>query len=626
MRKFIVIFGMMVCALSVKAQETVVISWLTSDNKATSYGNGSQGATLAGFMECDKNDLLSFYSTAKSIVGIKQIQFNLDQQYVSAVSGCKVIIMQGNNINTATVKHTQVVDDWVQQWNFVDLDSVYVVDTTQRLYIGYEVTTSKGSYPMVLGDGTEPKQAWVRSSSGISNLITDAGYKFVFLIRATATVIDAPDDLMSFISLDMNKFEVKGDDIRGTIRNLGGNPLTSFKADYTVNGVSATKNFSGLNVAPGALYNFALSKFDEAKPYNSITVALSEPNGVGRVIGTRTRYTDVIACSEREQRVVLHEAFTSSTCGPCKAGNENFSSVLKNLDENKWVCIKYQMSWPGTGDPYYTSEGLTRRTFYNINAVPYLVVDGIYVTNSGSYTTDIFNQLVVVPAAAKTTGNATVDIDNKKVDFDVTINPLTNYNNPNLRFFAAIIEKKTFKNVKTNGEKEFGFVLKKFMTSASGENIGALAVGTPITKSYSHTFPGDYRLPKDATDPINNSNEHSVENFKALMVVYWVQDISTKDIYQAGKADPFPGYIVSVEDIALNPSNIVLYPNPVQNILFIDADADISQVEIYNIQGQRLQVEVINNKVIDTDNLASGVYMLRITSDKGTSVHKFVKQ
>jgi hypothetical protein len=55
-------------------------------------------------------------------------------------------------------------------------------------------------------------------------------------------------------------------------------------------------------------------------------------------------------------------------------------------------------------------------------------------------------------------------------------------------------------------------------------------------------------------------------------------------------------------------------------------EGDVLQMEIFNIQGQCLKIEQTNNKTIPISGLASGLYMLRITSEKGVSTHKFVKQ
>ena len=622
------------------ALDESVLTWLTSETVSTNWGSGNGATTLTPFMEFYKEDL-----TPYKVVGINKVQFMLstNSTYFSAVSGCKVVIMQGNDINSATVKHIQTVASPVSGWNTITLDSVYLVDANQRLYVGYEVTTSRAAFPIPSAAGTETKQAWMKWNDGsISNVITDEGYQLSFYIKANALVED-PNNKMTFSSLSMgNGYRIVGESVSvsGVVKNSGKNAITSFKVQYTADGVASTTETVSVNIPPEGTYTFthpAAYTLSTAKVYN-FTVTVSEPNGVaGGVIGVNTRNVTINAYSEVVQRVVLHEVFTASTCPPCKQGNETLDGVLKSVNASNWACVKYQYKYPGTGDPYYTAEVGDKEVFYagslgaiySTVGVPYLLCDGGLLTlNPQSYTTSIFDALASIPAAAKTTSNATIDIDNKKVDFHVKIDPVITVNSSNLRLFVAIVEKITTENVKNNGETEFHNVLKKFMPNANGNAISSFAVNTPIEQDFSYTFNGNYRLPSNANSPINHSTEHSVEDFKALMVVYWIQDIVTKEVYQAGDANPYPGYKdpLSVTDIALNPFNVVLYPNPVQNNLYIDMDGDISRLEIFSIQGQCLKTETTNSKVISTDNLASGLYMLRITTDKGVSIHKFVKQ
>src|SRR5690606_24089689 len=78
------------------------------------------------------------------------------------------------------------------------------------------------------------------------------------------------------------------------------------------------------------------------------------------------------------------EEFTSSTCGPCASFNNSFFNGFIAANEDDITLVKYQMNWPGSGDPYYTAEGGVRRTYYGVNAVPELYVDGKKTGTSSS--------------------------------------------------------------------------------------------------------------------------------------------------------------------------------------------------------------------------------------------------
>jgi hypothetical protein len=56
-------------------------------------------------------------------------------------------------------------------------------------------------------------------------------------------------------------------------------------------------------------------------------------------------------------------------------GNIDLEALLA-ANPNEHTNLKYQMSWPGGGDPYFTAEGDTRKTYYTATGVPHLVIDG----------------------------------------------------------------------------------------------------------------------------------------------------------------------------------------------------------------------------------------------------------
>ena len=79
------------------------------------------------------------------------------------------------------------------------------------------------------------------------------------------------------------------------------------------------------------------------------------------------------------------------------------------------------------------------------------------------------------------------------------------------------------------------------------------------------------------------------------------------------------------EDINVDLEDIAVYPNPTTGELYIDA-VGIQKVECYNQMGQLVRVydNIRNN--IDLNDLADGVYMLRITVPQGVAMRKIVKR
>jgi len=70
-----------------------------------------------------------------------------------------------------------------------------------------------------------------------------------------------------------------------------------------------------------------------------------------------------------------------------------------------------------------------------------------------------------------------------------------------------------------------------------------------------------------------------------------------------------------------------LYPNPSTNILTIESkNSEISKVEIYTVLGQKIKDIYSKFNTIRTDNLTSGVYILKIYFDKVTVSKKIFKR
>jgi hypothetical protein len=76
---------------------------------------------------------------------------------------------------------------------------------------------------------------------------------------------------------------------------------------------------------------------------------------------------------------------------------------------------------------------------------------------------------------------------------------------------------------------------------------------------------------------------------------------------------------------ATTQSGIVLYPNPVKDVLHIQSSATIEQATIYDLSGRIVrQVQMTND--ISVQDLAKGVYVIKIETKKGLEVRKIVKE
>ena len=69
--------------------------------------------------------------------------------------------------------------------------------------------------------------------------------------------------------------------------------------------------------------------------------------------------------------------------------------------------------------------------------------------------------------------------------------------------------------------------------------------------------------------------------------------------------------------------SVTIYPNPVQDVLSVDAN-NVNSITVYSLTGQRV-VEAEGNHV-DVSALLPGIFFVRVTINGKTFVNKFVKK
>jgi subtilisin family serine protease len=86
------------------------------------------------------------------------------------------------------------------------------------------------------------------------------------------------------------------------------------------------------------------------------------------------------------------------------------------------------------------------------------------------------------------------------------------------------------------------------------------------------------------------------------------------------------------EDLANNDfsrEQILVYPNPVNDLLHVNNANNINKYQLFDIQGRLIKSENLTNQnsfTIDTLSLIKGVYMLNLITENGSFVEKIVKK
>tara|TARA_Y100001934_G_scaffold72807_1_gene90504 strand:- start:273 stop:1043 length:771 start_codon:yes stop_codon:yes gene_type:complete len=236
-------------------------------------------------------------------------------------------------------------------------------------------------------------------------------------------------------------------------------------------------------------------------------------------------------------RVLLHEAFSGSNCGPCLEADANLQAVLDQRP-GQYTLIHYQVG----SDPYMSHESVARRFYYlpegaQSYGIPYLHVDGVNgmhpneVNNDQGYLLDNFDQFLQAPCHLRLESQHTVS--GQTVEIQVGLEAGGDYLSEDLVLHVAILEGVTVNNVGTNGQTEFHHVMKKMLPNADGRPLPPLVTGDRMGRNYSYTFQGDYNPDTSRQNMVNHATEHTVEDFDDLEVLVWVQDRVTKQVHQS---------------------------------------------------------------------------------------------
>lgn len=301
--------------------------------------------------------------------------------------------------------------------------------------------------------------------------------------------------------------------VKGTIMNTGAQPINSMEITWKLNdGTPVTSQFSGLNIPTLGTYEFTTNELmNPPVGEYQLKAWLNAVNGApDNDPSNDTAFTAVSRASLIVDRRPLFEEFTSSTCAPCATFNTGFNPWAQQ-HENDITLVKYQMNWPGSGDPYYTPEGGVRRTYYGVGFVPDLYVNGSQTATDMTAVNAAYNQAIQQPGVMKIIGKHA--IYDKIIQGDVVILPFAHF--VGVRLYVVVMEKTTHNNATTNGETSFHHVMMKMVPDANGSPI-ELFDREPYAFNYTANLAGTH-----------------IEEFNDLIVGIFVQHYNSKTVYQS---------------------------------------------------------------------------------------------
>ena len=198
--------------------------------------------------------------------------------------------------------------------------------------------------------------------------------------------------------------------------------------------------------------------------------------------------------SKAGDRMMLIEFFTSSTCGPCAQNNPILTAYMNSADQDRIAAIGFHMNWPSPGnDPMYlhnSTDNTTRRTYYNVNAIPAGFFDGIIdvpLPYAQSTFQSYFDQRKDILSPVTIIVRDSTYGDSMLVRVNVLCE--TFLANPNATLHMAVYEEQINYQVPpgTNGENQFHWVMRRMLPSGNGTSL-------ILTPGYNKEFVFKYKM------------------------------------------------------------------------------------------------------------------------------------
>jgi hypothetical protein len=508
------------------------------------------------------------------------------------------------------------------QWCYVYY-SIVLEETTNNIYVVDQRCSDKMGCQPTLTIGIQINSTSGLMVTGSPNLGTKAGtskttvdnryYTFVKGSPPTRDLGVSWLQMSNFVILNAGPFDVKG-----KVKNYTGNQVLDYDINYNVNnGPVKTCHLSGAayNI-PGYGEEWFIHDSIWSPPDTGIFHfkywASNINGGVDENHSNDTMYKTVEVSYAFTPKLRLFEEFTSSSCIPCKDGNLTLKSVL-DLFPNDYALIKYPMNYPDAGDPYYNADCGVRLTYYEVDSLPDMYVNGVVPVDPIYVDTNQYNELWDKSFMMI---NATHTISGNTVSASASILPFDNFTQGTLVVRFAVVEKTTTGNVGANGETIFYNTFKKLIPDPAGVNLGQLQKAVFKTVARSYTFP----------------TPNNIENTNNLMVIVFVQDDATKKVMQTA----ISALTSSIDDQEAAKHILKIFPNPASEtttVQYLATDPGTMTLDLLTATGTIVQSVTRNipgqgiyQYDFNIDKLASGLYFVRLSDGTRSEISKLLVQ
>jgi large repetitive protein len=321
-----------------------------------------------------------------------------------------------------------------------------------------------------------------------------------------------------------------------------------------------------------------------------------------------------------QNRVVLIEQFSNSSCAPCGAISPSVYAFANNNQTNV-AAIAYHTQFPYNNDSMYFEnpvEATQRVNFYSVQGVPNSVLDGnVFNGSTNSFFPNISslvaNRLALAPRYNVQATSLMLNGNQLTGSFKFTSANAMNMGD-NLVAQVVIIERNVLKSAYAaspgaNNETEYGYVMRKMIPNASGTSLVNKTINGSDSVSLNWTLA-------------------NIKNKSELRVVGFVQNIATKEVYQA-QLFTVSSAPVSISENSFHQRELQIFPNPSDGGFSVSFKNEqvVKSISIFNQLGELVFNEPVNaktNLITKQTELVTGVYFVEIETPSGRLVNKLI--
>ena len=179
--------------------------------------------------------------------------------------------------------------------------------------------------------------------------------------------------------------------------------------------------------------------------------------------------------------------------------------------------------------------------------------------------------------------------------------------------------------VSTNPTYSFNVSLDRDLVANFALQTIEISASVDPAEGGTATGGGTYNYGDEVTISIETNEDWAFRNWTENGVVLTEDKTFT---FTATANRNFVAHLEYTEGVDEFGSKTLIYPNPVSDKLTIEAQEAIGNLEIYNLMGTLVysQTNCSDKVEINTSGLQSGIYFIRLTTDKVSETRRFVKE